>query len=189
MTIDKPPSLSSWKLWAIGSFLWGFLEGTVFFIIPDVLISFIALQSFRFGVYSASFTLLGSLIGAMCMMQLASLFDVYEFLIHIPLISDAQIHVAQSHLEQYGAQGVMYGPTTGIPHKIYSLYASLMHLSPVWYLWYSALSRYARFLIVALGSVVCSSLFPHIKTNQKVYWLTHISFWSVVYILYIYFSL
>ena len=43
--------------------LWGFAEATVFFIVPDVLLSWLALRSPKSGLIACLFALLGALIG------------------------------------------------------------------------------------------------------------------------------
>ena len=47
--------------------LWAFAEATVFIIVPDVLLSWLALRSFKRGLIACLFALLGSLIGGATM--------------------------------------------------------------------------------------------------------------------------
>src|SRR5437879_12786497 len=58
-------TLRPWSLWA--GFVWGFAEATLFFIVPDVLLTFIALYSFRRSVKVLAFILLGALVGGTLM--------------------------------------------------------------------------------------------------------------------------
>src|SRR5579864_4026571 len=59
-------TLGPWSLWA--GFIWGFAEATLFFIVPDVLLTFIALYSFRRSVKVLAFILLGALVGGTLML-------------------------------------------------------------------------------------------------------------------------
>jgi len=58
-------TLRPWSLWA--GFAWGFAEATLFFIVPDLLLTFIALYSFRRSVKVLAFILLGALVGGTLM--------------------------------------------------------------------------------------------------------------------------
>jgi hypothetical protein len=58
------------ELWRPGwwlGFLWGFAEGTLFFIIPDVLLSWAALTGARCGFRIPGAILAGSIVAGLCM--------------------------------------------------------------------------------------------------------------------------
>jgi membrane protein YqaA with SNARE-associated domain len=67
--LSEPPvpafPLRPWSVWA--GFIWGFAEATLFFIVPDVLLTFIALYSFRRSVKVLASILLGALAGGTLM--------------------------------------------------------------------------------------------------------------------------
>jgi len=84
--------------------LWGFAEATLFFIVPDVLLSWLALRSPKRGLIACLFALLGALIGGSAM-WLWGRFDpdsartIFELL---PAIGGASIASVQEQLADSG---------------------------------------------------------------------------------------
>jgi len=167
------------------SFLWGISEGVFFFIIPDVLLSFIALYSLKKGMKSSFIVLLGSLSGAIVAYYfVAPNVDITQFLLSIPLINKALLVKALEHL-QIGAKGVVLGPITGTPHKAYSMLAWQLHIPIVPYLFYSAISRWLRFLLVVTGIHLTHSFVRKDITKSKVFsYALLLLFWLFVYVAY-----
>jgi hypothetical protein len=73
------------------SFIWGLFEGIFFFIVPDVLVMYIAMYNIKKGIYSLVSTIVGSLVSAVIMFHLAARYAINGFLVKIPLIDQTMI--------------------------------------------------------------------------------------------------
>ena len=103
-------------------FWWGFAEGVVFFIVPDVYVSFAALFSFRAGAVAWAASIAGSLAGVLTIYLLAGIlgFDYVRLLGAIPGISGTMLSDVSTQL---GAQGLPYTALLilgGVPLKVYA---------------------------------------------------------------------
>ena len=103
--------------------LWGFAEATIFFIVPDVLLGWLALRSPKSGLIACLFALLEALIGGSAM-WLWGRFDpdsartIFELL---PAIGAASIASVQKQLADSGITALFLGPLAGAPYKIYAV--------------------------------------------------------------------
>jgi hypothetical protein len=90
-------------------FWWGLAEGVVFFIVPDVYISFAALFSLRAGAIALAASIAGSLVAVVAIRVLMELpgLDFLGLLDSIPGISGGLI---QRAAEETRAQGLPYTP-------------------------------------------------------------------------------
>src|SRR5690606_18822018 len=109
--IDRlDPARHPWAVRAV-ALLWGFAEATLFFVIPDVWIGFVALHGLRQGLAAAAWTLPGALAGGAAVylashenqMAVLAVFD------RLPAIGDALVLRALGHLEQHGWLGLLLG--------------------------------------------------------------------------------
>jgi len=110
-------------LWA--GVLWGFAEATFFFIVPDVLLGWACLSGLRSGTKALSAVLAGSLAGGMLVygLEIWQPATTRALIEHVPYIrSDMFASVTVSY-QEHGAYGMLYGPSSGIPYKIYALLA------------------------------------------------------------------
>ncbi|GAK02510.1 hypothetical protein JCM19037_749 [Geomicrobium sp. JCM 19037] len=97
--------------------IWGFAEATVFFIVPDVLITYAALTKTRtFIVWLCLYTLIGALVGGTLMYALGIGFvkEGNELLTHIPAIDAQLVADVQQSLIESGSL-----PCSSDRHKAY----------------------------------------------------------------------
>lgn len=132
--------------------LWGFAEATLFFIVPEVLISIVAVRSgFRAAVKLALAAGVGARLGG-AIMFLWSQSDpqaVRAVLALIPAISDPM--VAETG-QDFGAEGwpaMFIGAFTGVPYKIYAVEAGAQGVSLTSFLALTLPARLPRFLLTA----------------------------------------
>jgi hypothetical protein len=102
-------------------FAWGLAEGVVFFIVPDVYVSFAALFALRAGAVAWAASIAGSLAGVCCIYLLAAVLglDYLSFLERIPGVSAGMLASVDRTLRS----GLPYTPwliTGGIPLKVYA---------------------------------------------------------------------
>lgn len=110
--------------WALAASLaWGFAEATVFFIVPDVLLMWIASRSLRAGMKASVAAILGALAGGSLMHGLGARSPSYaEALVdEVPAISRAMIDDVRDETAEAGLGAVLLGPLQGQPYKIYAV--------------------------------------------------------------------
>lgn len=131
--------------------MWGFAEATLFFIIPDVWISILALESRETALLACGYAVAGALAGGTIMYRLGRL-DPQKWnslLSKIPAIRIQDIHKVQSDLGTSGAKAVLFGPLFGIPYKLYAVNAHAV-ISLAAFLLISVPARGIRFVFIAL---------------------------------------
>jgi membrane protein YqaA with SNARE-associated domain len=169
------------------SFVWGLLEATAFFIVPDVFLGFVALMAPVGVLAHCGASIAGAMIGGSVMYVLARVDPaaVNRFLEKIPGISAHMISGVHADLAQHGIFAMLYAPWKGIPYKIFAAQAGILHLDFISFVFVSAPARLERFFVVcaaaaALG-VICKT---HIRTHTRGWMFGYILFWALTYILY-----
>src|SRR5215471_2801119 len=108
-----------WVLWA--GFFWGLAEATLFFIVPDVLLTLIALFSFRRSARVLACILLGALAGGTIMFYLGAKdpSQARQVVGRVPFVSQAMFDRTQKSFQRDGIWALTKGPGNGIPYKVY----------------------------------------------------------------------
>src|SRR6185436_11439838 len=101
------------------AFLWGFAEATLFFLVPDIYLGFVALFNWRRGLWATAFTVLGAIVGGAIMYTLAvhSPEGMTSLLTRIPLINALMVKTVGEQMQQAGLIALVTGPLQGIPYK------------------------------------------------------------------------
>src|SRR5438876_8872457 len=102
------------------AFAWGLAEATLFFIVPDVLLTLIACRALRPALKASIVALAGALAGGALMYALGTREpnSARIFLDYVPAISPALITSVAAQINESGLLAVMLGPLKGIPYKI-----------------------------------------------------------------------
>ena len=161
---------------------WGFAEATFFFIVPDVLLSWYAIQSCKKGMLGCVFAVLGALLGGALVWWWGQgdVGAARDFLDQIPAIDDALLAKVQSQIEESGLLALFIGPFQGTPYKIYVLEAASMGYGLAILMLVSIPSRFVRFLLVALVVGFIGQLFQKRYTLRTIR-IAHLSCWAVFY--------
>lgn len=129
MSSFSPISTSTEKgLWSpplwLG-FLWGFAEGTLFFIIPDVLLSWASLAGTKCGFKTLGTILAGSLVAGLVMYTWATAQPALSQSVvsSVPFVQKKMFSTVQASYDDHGISGMLEGPGSGIPYKIYAVLA------------------------------------------------------------------
>ena len=132
--------------------LWGFAEATVFFIVPDVLLSWLALRRLRPALVACLFALSGALVGGIALWFLAQqdAESLRALFTRLPAIDSGMIDDVRSRLETDGLAALLMGPLIGTPYKIYALEAADMNLGFWAFLSISVPARFVRFALVSI---------------------------------------
>jgi membrane protein YqaA with SNARE-associated domain len=169
------------------AFVWGFAEATLFFIVPDVLLTAIGCRSLRASMQAAGFAICGALLGGVVMYfsGYGSPESVRSVLIHIPAIHPQLLERVQSQLSEHGLGAVFFGPTVGIPYKIYAAEWGVRDGSLVTFLLVSIPARGVRFLFSALvANSAARLLVPLTKQRANVELAVVGVFWIGFYAFY-----
>ena len=113
-----------WVLWA--GLLWGLAEATLFFIVPDVLLTLVALFSFRRSARVLACILLGALAGGTIMFYLGAKnpAQAKAAVLRVPFVSATMFDKTQQSFQHDGIWALTKGPGNGIPYKVYCVQAS-----------------------------------------------------------------
>lgn len=140
--------------------IWGFAEATLFFFVPDIWISILALQSGRQGLIACLYAFVGAVVGGLIMYYLgrADVQSMNKLLNKIPAIRMEDILKVQSDIQKSGATAVLFGPMSGIPYKIYAVNAH-SDMSVTAFALVSIPARLIRFIFIALITTFASERF------------------------------
>ena len=159
------------------SFAWGFAEATFFFFVPDVGLTFLALQSRWIAFQGTVAALAGALLGGalMYLWGLRAPESARAFLGRVPGIHTPLVDSVRTHLQHDGLVAMLFGPLRGTPYKIYSVEWGALKGGFTSFLLISIPARYTRFLISAM---VCGAL-------QRLVEPWHLAlFWLLFYVFY-----
>ena len=106
----------SWIAPSIG-LLWGFAEATLFFIVPDVYLGFVALFNWRRGLLSLVWGIVGALLGGAVMYTLAfeNSHAATQLVLRVPLIGPDMLQTVSDQLSSQGLFSLLSGLFAGIP--------------------------------------------------------------------------
>jgi len=139
------------NLWLAGAIIWGFAEATVFFIVPDILLT-AAVLTFGFAMalrFAAAAAIAAAIGGAVMLRWGASDAEAARaFLLAIPLIGDDLLIRVQSEIGAAWPLNLMRGAITGAPYKIYAVEAGAAHIHALAFAAMSVPARFARFALL-----------------------------------------
>ena len=140
---------------------WGLAEATVFFIVPDVLLSALALQNLKRALAACLFALTGALVGGAIIWTLGQgdADGMRQSFVSIPAIDSELISGVEAQIRERGLWAVFLGPLQGVPYKIYALEASRLGYGLGIFLLISIPARLLRFLVVTLVIAGLAQLF------------------------------
>lgn len=136
------------------AFIWGLAEATLFFIVPDVWLTGVAVKDRKKALLACLYALAGALIGGGVMYFWGSHdpSSAQAIVNKVPGIPDSFLSRVAGDLEKEGVPAMLFGPLQGIPYKLYALFSGSMGLSlPAFILW-SVPARLVRFVLAALIS-------------------------------------
>jgi hypothetical protein len=172
----------------LGGMLWGFAEGTLFFIIPDVLITLILMFSLRRSLICLGGALIGALLGGSVMFAFSSFYpEQATALVHaVPFIREWMFTKVSGDFHAQGAWGMMDGPFSGVPYKIYAVLAPQSISFPAFIL-FSVAARLWRFLTLMGGALVLRLLLQIClgpEGGDYKFYITHAVVWIMLYTAY-----
>jgi len=174
--------------WLVAAAVWGFAEATLFFVVPDVLLTWLAGFRPRVAWPAVAACLVGALLGG-GLMFLGAQRDAAGMrnrLDAVPAISRDFIAATGAGLQQdFGAQ-MLRGGFTGVPYKILAVEAGAGGQSLAEFLAWSVPARLSRWvLLVILGRGVTVLVRRYSKHGaDRWLWTLWAAGWSIVYAVY-----
>ncbi len=163
--------------------IWGFAEATLFFVVPDVALGYLALRSRKIALAACVWAFAAALLGGGLMYAWGRLSPAAAeaALEKVPAIDRLMIERVRGELEERGAGAVALGPLRTTPYKIYAVEAGALGISPVAVLLASVPSRLGRFLgtVLVVGWLVRYPLRRWSLNRQR---LALGLFWVAIYL-------
>lgn len=132
------------------AFLWGLAEATLFFIVPDVLLSLLALKDRRRAWIASGYAVAGAVLGGALMYAWAAhdAGHVRSLLVSIPAITPELLDQVRAQLDAQGYASLFIGAFSGVPYKLYASEAGAAALPLAGLLVVTIPARALRFLLV-----------------------------------------
>ncbi len=168
----------------LAALVWGFGEATLFFVVPDVLLSWIALHQPRTAWVACGWAVAGSLVGGTVMYVWGAV-DFAMALValdHVPAVNRAMSNAVGEQICNHGAGAIFLGPITGTPYKIYAVQTSAGQIGLALFLLVSGPARLVRFALVTGLTILICRLLPRI--TLFIYRMVHLVLWTTFYVWY-----
>jgi membrane protein YqaA with SNARE-associated domain len=165
--------------------LWGFSEATVFFLVPDVILTYVgALRGARAALVASGFALAGTLIGGTVTYWLGARMPdaVTGWLASIPAISPGMVTRVQDDVRSSGVWAMVLGPLSGTPYKIYAAAAGAQGVPYLIFLAASVLARLPRFALAGAGAAFLAWIVP--RLSRRIVQMLWLGFWIAFYAFY-----
>ncbi|HEX2218855.1 MAG TPA: hypothetical protein VHG35_08625 [Gemmatimonadales bacterium] len=168
-------------------FWWGFAEGVVFFIVPDVYITAAALFSYRAGAVAWAASIAGSLV-AVAIVRVMMLLPGVGYLAWLDAVPGISAGMIDRVSAAVGAGGLPWTPLLvlgGVPLKLYAAAAFASGLSLGAVLLWTVFARVARIAPTFLVAALVRRLFRRRIDAHPGAWLAALAlFWLAFYAFY-----
>jgi membrane protein YqaA with SNARE-associated domain len=133
--------------------MWGFAEATLFFLVPDIWLTALAVRrGLKPALMACLAALGGALLGGLAMYGWAAsdAEAARGLLERVPAIDRAMIAEVAARLRDDGLAAVFLGPLFGIPYKIFAVEAAAAGIGLAAFLAVSIPARLLRFLLLSI---------------------------------------
>ena len=160
-------------------------EATVFFIVPDVLLSRVALTNRRMALLACLWATAGAVVGGIVVWILGDQNPepIRSLFAGIPAINSSMISAVNAQIIEHGAAAVFIGPAIGTPYKIYALEASGAGVGLLIFTLISVPARLVRFALVTMLASAASRSFQKWLSLRAITAL-HAAAWIAFYAVY-----
>jgi hypothetical protein len=163
--------------------VWGVAEATLFFFVPDVLLSYIGLKR---GAKSAGVASVVAAIGAglggaiMFAWSSGDPQTAREAVLAVPAVSEAMAARAEQAMRENWFVATLLGPLTSTPFKLYAILATHAGASLPAFALAGVAARLPRFLIVSIGVALIGRALSRWLSERQLLWLL-IGAWLLFY--------
>jgi membrane protein YqaA with SNARE-associated domain len=171
----------------IAATLWGFAESTLFFIVPDVLLSAIAIRDLRKALFASVLATLGAMAGGSVMYFGSANPGQHDAIVRavesLPDVRPNMPFNAQVQFQEYGAMATLLGPLSSTPYKVYAVQAPANQV-PYWqFLLMTPAARLPRFLLVSCFAAIAARYLRPALGTRGLYALWSIAWLSIYLVL------
>jgi membrane protein YqaA with SNARE-associated domain len=162
---------------------WGFAEATMFFVVPDLIVTLAALFSFRHAVKQFVVVVVGSIVGGLIMYFLSVGYpgQMIKLVGAVPFVRSTMFDTVRSDFTTDGIWALCKGPLSGIPYKVYAIEAPA-YVSPVSFMLVSIPARFERLIVSCAIFTVLGSLFKRLRPQRPSLALgIFVIYWGIVY--------
>ena len=163
----------------VASALWGYAEATTFYVIPDVLLGWIAVHRPRLAVAAAFAATAGAVVGGALVYRRAPEYRARST--GIPGISDAMVSDAAERFARERWRAVIRAPVDGIPYKIYAAQAALAGRPLLELALVTPFARAWRFLVTVAGAYLIGEALRPVKRRTGLALLVYLAVWGLIY--------
>ena len=164
---------------------WGFAEATLFFLVPDIWLSYLALVDLRRALRASLWTVGGSLLGGI-VMYLWSANDppsALNTVEHLPAIGAQMLARGATMLHEQGVWSLFPGMLRGLPYKVFAVQAPHAAITLPVLLLATIPARLARFALVSVMTRIIATRVLR-SWSRRAQVLTLTAFWVVFYAMY-----
>lgn len=173
-------------MWArIAATLWGFAESTLFFIVPDVLLSAIAIRNLRLALFASLLATLGAMAGGTVMYfwSAQEAGDAIEAVTALPDVRPDMPVQVRGQFHDMGAIATVLGPLRTTPYKLYAVLAPANEV-PYWqFLLVTPVARLPRFLLASMIAAVAAQYLRPWLGTRGLYALWFVAWLSIYLVL------
>jgi hypothetical protein len=132
------------------------MEGTWFFLVPDVLLSYIAISSLRRALVASLGVVIGAMAAACVLYALLGLDHehastrIERFWSTLPGFRGAMMARASDYLDADGPRGLLSGPQSGLPYRVFVVQGHRLGIPLSRILLWTPPARLERILLVPL---------------------------------------
>jgi membrane protein YqaA with SNARE-associated domain len=164
---------------------WGLAEATLFFIVPDVHLSWVALRNYRRAMIACIWVTAAALLGGVLIWWLGAMDPepVRAIFDWLPAIGPRMFEDVTEQLDTRGIGALFIGPLVGIPYKIYALEAAGAGFGLVTFLLVSIPARMMRFVVVTSVAAASGHYLGRLFSMRVLYGL-HVALWIGFYAFY-----
>jgi membrane protein YqaA with SNARE-associated domain len=136
----------------IAAALWGFAEATFFFLVPDIILSAIAIHDWRLALLACLAAVAGAVAGGALMHRRGRLdcAQARVFLLRLPGIAPPMLERVCDEVARRRFLAVLTGPLSGTPYKTYAVEAGRQRLPIGCFLLVTLPARLIRFVLVTV---------------------------------------
>lgn len=169
---------------------WGFAEATLFFVVPDVLLSVVAVRKpVKDAMVACAYALGGALAGSVVMYLAGARWpaEAAAAMDYVPAVSAEMIDGVETSLREGGLWALLAGPVKGIPYKIFGVKAGALGLPFLPFFLVSVPARLVRFVLTILAaSLISHRLLSHWPERRRlralaIFWVVfYAAFWALM---------
>jgi hypothetical protein len=167
-------------------FLWGLAEGTLFFIVPDLILSWASLAGVRCGLKIFGAILAGAVVAGLCLYAWAVWRpdSARSAVGSVPFVRARMFDKVEEDYRTHGVSGIFYTLGTGIPYKVYAALAPpIAH--PVTWAFVTVVARLERMALSWLIPTFLGWFLRRwIRNHPRLTFMLWLGFWVVTYAIY-----